>query len=151
MSYSIGQVSQIMNISAHTLRYYDKEGLMPFVKRTPSGKRIFEDSDIEFLAVIYCLKQTGMTIEKIREFIEWAEEGDSTLGQRYALFKERRHEVDKQIETLLAYRDCIDFKCDYYKTALKQGTENIDESKLAENFPLNKIIKINQKKEETHI
>ncbi|WP_207463032.1 MULTISPECIES: MerR family transcriptional regulator [Enterococcus] len=57
LSYTISQVSEKIGVSAYTLRYYDKEGLLPFVKRTSSGRRIFEDSDLEFIAVIYCLKK----------------------------------------------------------------------------------------------
>lgn len=143
LSYTISQVSEKIGISAYTLRYYDKEGLLPVVKRSSSGKRIFEDSDLEFIAVIYCLKKTGMSLVKIREFIKWAEEGDSSLEQRYQMFVERREAIDQQIKDLLTYRECIDFKCNYYKNTVAQGSEN--SSLNLEDFPLNKIIAMNNK------
>ena len=63
MRYSIGQVAQKMGLTAHTLRYYDKEGLLPFVKKNSSGLRMFSDEDIDWLVVIECLKGTGMQLK----------------------------------------------------------------------------------------
>ena len=65
MSYTIGQVAKKLGISTYTLRYYDKEGLIPNVKRMKNGVRIFEESDLHFLQVIFCLKKTGMAIEAV--------------------------------------------------------------------------------------
>lgn len=63
-----------------TLRYYDMEGLMPFVERPPSGNRLFKESDLSDLKVIECLKATGMPIKEIKNFIDWCSEGDATLA-----------------------------------------------------------------------
>ncbi|MBC8528211.1 MerR family transcriptional regulator [Christensenellaceae bacterium NSJ-44] len=125
MTYTIGQVAKKMGISAFTLRYYDKEGLLPFVRRDENGVRIFEESDLEFLRVIDCLKKTGMPIKDIRTFIVWTTQGDASLQQRYDMFMARKREVDRQLEQLLSYRDCIAYKCDYYEKALQAGTEAI--------------------------
>ena len=70
MAYSISEVAQKLNLTVYTLRYYDKEGLMPFVERTPSGTRLFKESDIGALKVIECLKSTGMPIKEIKSFID---------------------------------------------------------------------------------
>ena len=67
--YSIGEVSKKMNITPSTLRYYEKEGLLPFVSRTKSGIRSFNDADLNRLRIIECLKKTGMSIKKIKQFI----------------------------------------------------------------------------------
>ncbi|MDR2051778.1 MAG: MerR family DNA-binding transcriptional regulator [Treponema sp.] len=56
---AIGEAAKMMGISAFALRYYDKEGLLPFVERTASGKRLFKDSDPEWLALLECLKATN--------------------------------------------------------------------------------------------
>lgn len=144
MSYTIGQVAKIMNLSTYTLRYYDKEGLLPFVKRTENGVRIFEEDDLHFLQVIFCLKNTGMPIEKIREFIKWADEGDATLQKRYHLFVERKSEVERQIAQLQEYKECIEYKCNYYKEALEAGTEAIHKNKTTTEMPLSKIAKFNK-------
>jgi DNA-binding transcriptional MerR regulator len=116
-TYSIGEVAKELSLTVYTLRYYDKEGLMPFVDRTPSGTRVFNESDIEALKIIECLKSTGMPIKEIKAFIDWCSEGDSTLKQRYEMFIERKASVEAQMEELKKTMDLIDHKCLYYKTA----------------------------------
>jgi DNA-binding transcriptional MerR regulator len=124
-TYSISEVAKKLNLTVYTLRYYDKEGLMPFVERTTSGTRIFKESDIGALKVIECLKATGMPIKEIKHFIDWCSEGDSTLQQRYDMFLERKANVEAQMEELRKTMEVIEHKCLYYKTALDAGSENI--------------------------
>ena len=85
MNYTIGELSKIMNVSIHTLRYYDNEGLLPFVQRKPNGQRIFTHRDLIFLNTIECLKSTGMPLKEIKQYIEWCIEGMPTVPQRYEL------------------------------------------------------------------
>lgn len=125
MTYSISEVAEKLNLTSYTLRYYDKEGLLPFVERTPSGIRLFKESDIDFLKIIQCLKATGMPIKDIKEFIEWCVDGDSTLQQRYEMFIERKASVEAQMEELKKTMKVIEHKCMYYQTALEAGTEGI--------------------------
>lgn len=124
-TYSIGEVAKALNLTPYTLRYYDREGLMPFVERTSGGTRLFKESDIEALKVIECLKSTGMPLKEIKSFIDWCSEGDSTLRQRYDMFLERKATVEAQMEELRKTMEVIEHKCLYYKTALEAGTENI--------------------------
>ena len=70
MFYTVGEAAKQMGVSASTLRYYDKEGLLPFVGRSDGGIRLFKDSDFEWLRVIECLKKTGMQLTDIRQFVE---------------------------------------------------------------------------------
>lgn len=125
MTYSISEVASKLNLTVYTLRYYDKEGLMPFVERTAGGKRVFKETDVELLNVIECLKSSGMPIKDIRDFIEWISEGDSTLQKRHDMFIERKAAVEKQMENLQKTMDLIEHKCSYYKTALEAGTEDV--------------------------
>lgn len=124
-TYSISEVAKELNLTVYTLRYYDKEGLMPFVERTPSGTRLFKESDIGALKVIECLKATGMPIKEIKNFIDWCSDGDSTLQQRYNMFIERKAVVEAQMEELKKTMELIEHKCSYYKTAVDAGTEDI--------------------------
>ena len=89
MTYTVGEMAEIMGVAPSTLRYYDKEGLLPFVERTGGGSRVFKDSDYEGLKVIEYLKRTGLSIKEIRNFIDMAMEGDATIDARLALFEER--------------------------------------------------------------
>ncbi|OHX48144.1 MerR family transcriptional regulator [Cytobacillus oceanisediminis] len=124
-TYTISEVAKELNLTVYTLRYYDKEGLMPFVEQTPSGNRLFKESDLSALKVIECLKATGMPIKEIKNFIDWCSEGDATLQQRYDMFLERRANVEAQMEELRKTMEVIEHKCLYYKTALEAGTEDI--------------------------
>ncbi|KKK39051.1 MerR family transcriptional regulator [Mesobacillus campisalis] len=124
-TYSISEAAKELNLTAYTLRYYDKEGLLPFVERTPNGTRLFKAADIGALKIIECLKSTGMPIKEIKHFIDWCSEGDSTLQQRYDMFLERKATVEAQMEELKKTMELIEHKCQYYKTALEAGTEDI--------------------------
>ncbi|TWD93442.1 DNA-binding transcriptional MerR regulator [Neobacillus bataviensis] len=124
-TYSISEVAKELNLTVYTLRYYDKEGLIPFVERTTSGTRVFKESDIDALKVIECLKATGMPIKEIKTFIDWCSEGNATLQQRYDMFLDRKAHVEAQMEELKKTMEIIDHKCFYYKTALDAGTEDI--------------------------
>ena len=86
MSYTIKEAAEIMNVTPTTLRYYDKQGLLPFMERRESGYRIFSENDILMLRVIECLKKSGMPIKDIRQFTEWVLQGDASLQERYHMF-----------------------------------------------------------------
>ncbi len=129
-TYSIGDVAKKLNLTVYTLRYYDKEGLLPFVERTSSGIRIFTETDLGTLRVIECLKATGMSIKDIKTFIDWCCEGDCTLQQRYDMFIERKAAVEAQMDELKKTMEVIEHKCWYYKTALDAGTEDIHKKSL---------------------
>lgn len=125
MSYTIKEAAEIMNVTPTTLRYYDKQGLLPFMERRESGYRIFSENDILMLRVIECLKKSGMPIKDIRQFTEWVLQGDASLQERYHMFLERKQAIEKQMAELQETLDFINHKCWYYKTAIEAGTEKI--------------------------
>ena len=129
MEYTIGEAAEKTGITASTLRYYEKEGLLPNIKRDKNGIRSFCDEDLERLRIIECLKATGMPIKDIRKFIDLCAEGDNSLQERYSLFLDRKSAVQKQIEELQKVEKVIDFKCWYYQTAIEAGTEKIHAGK----------------------
>jgi len=94
MNYTIGQISQKMNISEYTIRYYEKEGLFPFITRNSRGERVFDERDLHFLEVIVCLKKTGMPLEDIKQYIQWSGEGDQSIQARYELFIKQKQKID---------------------------------------------------------
>lgn len=128
MNYTIGELSKIMNVSIHTLRYYDNEGLLPFVQRKPNGQRIFTHRDLIFLNTIECLKSTGMPLKEIKQYIEWCVEGMPTVPQRYELFLERKAIAEEQIAQMQKILATINYKCDFYKKAIETGKVDICES-----------------------
>ncbi len=123
MTYTIGDVAQKFNLSIHTLRYYEKEGLLPFVQRSDSGIRKFDDNAIEGIKVIECLKKTNMQLKDIKSFMDWCTEGDDSLKQRQKMFHERKAIVEQQIAELNNVMELINYKCWYYDTAVELGSE----------------------------
>ena len=134
MTYTISQVAEKTKLSIYTLRYYDKEGLLPFVERTPSGTRKFKESDLKWLSLINCLKNTGMPLKDIREFISWCMEGDTTLEKRLNMFTQHRKVVEAQMSDIQKHLDKIDRKITYYTKACEAGTEWIHEKQLITNL-----------------
>lgn len=122
MSYSISEVAKMLNVSTYTIRYYDKEGLFPLVKRV-NGIRVFEDKDFPWLRMLNCLKNLNMPIKKIKEYVDLALKGDETLKERYNLILEQEESIEKKIKELKYYKKQIDFKKAYYEKALEAGTE----------------------------
>lgn len=125
--YTIAQMAEICNLTAHTIRYYDKEGLLPFIERTPSGIRHFKDEDIEAFAIINCLKETGLGIKEIKTFMDWCKQGDETIEERLNLFLEQKKKVEAQMKELKKHLKKIDFKIQYYQTAKEAGTLAVHE------------------------
>lgn len=117
MNYTITQAAKKMNLTTYTLRYYDREGLLTNIKRDKSGNRIFTRDDMEMLSLICCLKNTGMPVKKIKQFMDWQNEGNHTLHTRNGMLVKHKENVLKQIEDLQKNLRLIDRKLDYYHDA----------------------------------
>ena len=135
MFYTIGEMARKLNVAPSTLRYYDKEGLLPFVERSSGGIRMFKDEDMEWLRLLGCLKKTGMPLKEIRSFMDWSRQGDATISQRLELIEKQRQSVldqQKQLEDTLLM---LDYKRWYYRTAQAAGTCAVHDSLCPEEVP----------------
>ncbi len=117
--YSIQEVSQKTGLTAHTLRYYEKEGLIIGVDRSQGGFRQYTDEDLERLGLIRCLKNTGMSIKEISRFVQLTREGDHTLEERVALLRSHRDQVIKKMEEMQQYLDKVNWKLNFFSEKLK--------------------------------
>ena len=106
--YTIGQVSEMFNLPVSTLRYYDKEGLFPFMQRA-SGIRQFSDTEIAALKLTYELRKQ--------------------------LFERQKAAVEKEMEKMQETLDMLTFKCFYYEQAIKDGNEDGIHSMLPDKLP----------------
>ena len=132
--YSIGQVAEMFGLPVSTLRYYDKQGLFPGMERS-SGVRRFSDAELEKLRVIQCLKETGMEIREIRQFMEWCAEGPSTFPQRRALFESRKAHMEEELRRMNRTLDMLKFKCWYYEQAMQDGSDERVKQMIPEGLP----------------
>lgn len=120
--YTIGQISKMFHLPVSTLRYYDKEGLFPNLQRT-SGIRCFDESELEALRVIECLKKSGMEIKNIKYFMELCGQGSKTYEERRDLLLKQKENVEHEIERLEQVIDMLKYKCWYYEQAIQDGNE----------------------------
>ena len=121
---NIGEISKITGLSISTLRYYDKNGLLPNLNRN-NGIRKFNKKDLQILKMINCLKISGMNIKEIKQFIDWCSIGDETIEKRLNMFIDQEKNINNQIKKLQDSLKLIKFKRWYYKKALDDKTENI--------------------------
>ena len=118
--YSIQDVSIKTGLSAHTLRYYEKEGLICGVERSRGGFRQYSDEDLESLGLICCLKNTGMPLQEIARFVQLAHQGDTTLEERVELLKDHREKLVARMEEMQKYLDKITWKVNFFSGKLKE-------------------------------
>lgn len=138
MPYTIKEMSRLTGLAASTLRYYDKQGLLPSLKRDVNNVRIFTDDDYTQIKLITCLKRSGLSIKDIKNFIDMSDRGDDALNERLEIFHRRRDSLREELKNLQEVLDVIEYKCWYYETACSEGTDkrvrNLKLSDLPEQF-----------------
>ena len=122
MTYTTAKAAEKIGISAHTLRFYDKEGLLPNVGRDEHGNRRFTDNDLQWLSLLQCLKNTGMSLKDIKRFAECTTIGDDTIDERLALFESQTENVKRQIAELKHYLNLLEYKLAFYQKAKALGS-----------------------------
>lgn len=133
--YTIGEASEKLGMSASTIRFYEKNGLLPNMQRTESGIRIFGEKDLEWMRFVERLKASGMPIREIRTFVELYQQGDSTIEERRRIIRKRRKTIDQQIAELELARDFIEYKCWFYDVAAEAGTCDVPRDMSPEEMP----------------
>ena len=132
--YSIGEISKMFQLPISTLRYYDKEGLFPHLKRV-NGARQFSESEIETLRVIDCLKKSGLEIKEIKEYMSLCSLGNTTLKQRKEIFEKQKEEVLQEMEKLQKVLSMLNYKCWYYDQAIEKNDEAYVQALSFNQFP----------------
>ena len=135
MIYTVGEMAKRLGVAPSTLRYYDQEGLLPFVERSSGGIRVFKDSDYAWLQIIECLKKTGMKLQDIKIFVEMAMQGDETIEARLELIVKQKETVKAQIAEMEETLKMLEFKEWYYATAKELGTTEVLESMSTDELP----------------
>lgn len=119
--YSVTEATKISGLSAHTLRYYDDLGLFPFLKRTQTDKRLFSDADMQWVQLIECLRNTGMPISEVKNYVELCLKGDSTLNERLEIVKKQETIMKEQIKEMRKHLKLLQFKKNYYEQQLSDN------------------------------
>ena len=114
MNYSIGEFSNLTNISIYTLRYYEKENLI-IPNRKENGRRCYSEKDVIWIEFIKRLKDTKMPIKEIQEYAALRADGDSTMNERMEMLIKHRIELKEEIAKSNEHLKKLNDKINYYK------------------------------------
>lgn len=116
----IAEVSKQFDISADTLRYYERIGLLPHVHRNESGVRDYDEQDLARVKFVKCMRGANVSIEALIEYMQLFEEGDSTLAARKAILEEQRDAVRERMAEMQAGLDRLDYKIAHYEDLIME-------------------------------
>ena len=116
--YTVKQVSEMMNISPHTVRYYDKEALFPYLERGENQARMFSDEDLLWVQLVQCLRATGMPLDDIRHYIDLCKEGDSTIAERHAIMVKQKEKAKLEAAAAQERVNLLGKKVKFYQDLL---------------------------------
>ncbi|QIM46976.1 MerR family transcriptional regulator [Streptococcus ruminicola] len=129
---NIKKVSEQTGVSADTIRYYERIGLLPRVRRNKSGVRDFSEQDIAALEFIRCFRSAGMSVESLIEYMSLVEEGEGTEKARMKILEEQREKLISRIAELQAAKKRLDYKIENYKNIILKKEESLFEEGTAD-------------------
>jgi DNA-binding transcriptional MerR regulator len=113
--FTIQQVAQKTGLSIHTLRYYEKVGLLAPIQRASNGHRQYSAEDITWLEFLVRLRETGMSIQKVLAFADLVRQRPDQVRERLVLLEEHREQVKKDLEELTQHLQVIEMKIEHYQ------------------------------------
>ena len=122
---TIAQVSKRCGVSADTLRYYERMGLLPSIARTPGGIRDYSEDDCSWVDYIKCMRTAGVSVETLAEYVALYRQGDETIVARKQLLLRQRDEIAARIEALTDPLRRLDRKLDGYEHMLEFESEHL--------------------------
>ena len=133
--YTIKEVSEMMDISEHTLRFWAKNGFIPDIIRDRNNIRLFSEHTLGWVKIVKCLRNVGVDLKSVKKYIDLCLIGDSTINERYDIILETKKKALEQMDDLKKQLELLDYKENYYK--------NLINNKLNDKFnPANELQKI---------
>lgn len=122
----IAEVSKKYDISANTLRYYERIGLLDHVRRNESGIRDYSEADCARVQFIKCMRGANVSIEALIEYMQLFAEGDSTIAARKELLEEQRDLVQERINEMQAGLDRLNYKIENYDSIIRKAEQGLE-------------------------
>ena len=123
---TIKEASQLTGVSADTLRYYERIGLIPAVLRNESGIRNYDETSIGWINFIKCMRSAGLPIEALIEYVALYKEGSKTEVSRKAILIEQRDILQERMSSLQKTLDKLNYKIDNYELLMRNAIQDID-------------------------
>ena len=114
-TYTIQEAAEEMNVSAHTLRYYEKIGLLPAIQRGENGRRNYTEEDLGWVYWLKLLRESGMNIRSMKRYVQITRAGDYTIDERCEMLEEHRDQLRTQIKKLQGYLKKLEQKVEFYQ------------------------------------
>jgi DNA-binding transcriptional MerR regulator len=122
---TIAEVSKKYDLTADTLRYYERIGLLPPVNRKSSGNRDYTEEDCRWVQFIKCMRSAGLSIEILIEYVDLFQQGNETIGVRKELLIEQRRQIVEKMEELQSTLTYLDKKIDGYEDRMMKFEEQL--------------------------
>jgi Predicted transcriptional regulators len=119
--YTVKEVAEKLNLTEHTVRFYTDRGLVPNLQRDKNNIRIFDEAAVDWLICVKCLKECGMSIESIKNYIELCQQGDSTIPARYEIVLEQSRHAYAQLEEARQRAKYMEKKVQHYYNIINNG------------------------------
>lgn len=110
----IAEVSKKYNLTQDTIRYYEKEGLIPTIPRTESGIRNFDEESCNWIEFIKCMRSAGLEIEVLKEYVKLFREGKSTVAKRKELLEKQREKLLQKQRSINETLERLNYKINLY-------------------------------------
>lgn len=120
MSFSIKEASERLGCPAHKIRYYEKEGLLPYIQRDEHGNRQFEQEHLDWMRLMSCFRATGMKVATLKHMVRLALDGDSTIPQRKMILHQYKEDLQRRQSELAEALEAVDNKLVIYDE-IEQG------------------------------
>ena len=116
--YTMKEVCQQTGMNYEALKFYCNQGLVPYVKRDKNTRRVFDDKDVAWINSLTCLKNCGMSIQEMREYVMLCLLGECSIPQRKLILEQKRQELERSMEELQKSIEYIDRKQQFYDNVL---------------------------------
>ncbi len=119
--YTIKEVSEMMSISEHTLRFWAKNGFIPDIERDKNNIRLFSEHTIGWVRIVKCLRNVGVDLKSVKRYVDLCLIGDSTIQERYEIILDTKKKALEQMEDLKQQLELLDYKENYYKNLINNN------------------------------
>ncbi len=122
--YTIKEVAEMLDISEHTLRFWAKNDLFPFLGRDKNNVRQFSENDLGWVKIVKCLRSVGVDGKSVKRYVDLCIEGDSTIKERYQIIMDTKAKALAQMEELKKQLELLDYKEQFYLNLIQNNLED---------------------------
>lgn len=119
--YSVKETAEIVGLTEHTIRFYTDKGLVPSVTRDRNNNRLFDEESINWLTGVKYLKECGMSIEAIKDYVDLCLEGNSTIEQRYQIVLRQKTVAEEQLRSVQERIEYLNAKIAFYQDIMEHN------------------------------